>query len=229
MLVFDAIAHSYKNAFTGDIYTSASAVLGKFKKPFEADLVAERVAKKRKCTVEEVKAEWKKSNDDSKTYGTEIHAVIEQYNKLGTYDIKYVDIVQAYIDLDLVDSKRDELLIEQQVYNHEYKIAGTADIIRVEEKGGFSIFDLKTNKKFNLYSQYNDYLLSPISHLPACEYSIYALQLSLYAYMYQGITGRKVNQLGVMYYDRDNCKFTHYPVNYMKHEVMSMLNYLKQQ
>ena len=227
MLVFDPIAHTYKNEFTGEIYTSASTILGKFKKPFEADAVAERVAKKRKCTVEEVKAEWKKANDDSKTYGTEIHAAIEMYNKTGTYDIKYVDIIQAYIDLDLIDAKRDNILSEQQVYNHEFKIAGTADIIRLEDKGGFSVFDFKTNKKFNLYSQYGDYLLSPVDHLTACEYSNYALQLSLYAYMYQGITGRKVNQLGVIYFDRDACKFIHYPVNYLKHEIISMLNSIK--
>lgn len=227
MLVFDPIAHSYKNEFTGEIYASASAVLSKFKKPFDADAVAERVAKKRKCTVAEVKAEWKQANDFSKDYGTEIHAVIEQYNKLGTYDIKYVDMIQAYIDLDIIDSKRDNLLVEQQVYNHEHKIAGTADIIRIEDKGGFSVFDFKTNKRFNLYSQYNDYLLSPVDHLPSCEYSNYGLQLSLYAYMYQGITGRKVNQLGIIYYDRENVKFTHYPVNYMKHEIVSMLNTLK--
>jgi hypothetical protein len=227
MLVFDPLAHSYKNEFTGEVYTSASATLGKFKKPFEADIIAERVARKRKCTVAEVKAEWKQTNDFSKTYGTEIHSIIERYNKTGTYDIEHVDMVQAYIDLDLIDSKRDNLLVEQQVYNHEHKIAGTADIIRVEEKGGFSVFDLKTNKKFNMYSQYNDYLLSPVDHLPACEYSNYALQLSLYAFMYQGITGRKVNQLGVIYYDREAVKFIHYPVNYMKHEIVSMLDYIK--
>jgi len=227
MLIFDPVAHSYKNEFTGEVYTSASAILNKFKKPFEADVIAERVAKKRKCTVAEVKAEWKQANDFSKTYGTEIHAAIEQYNKMGTYDIKYVDIIQAYIDLDLIDAKRDNILSEQQVYNHEYKIAGTADIIRVEDKGGFSIFDFKTNKKFNMYSQYSDYLLSPVEHLPACEYSNYALQLSLYAFMYQGITGRRVNQLGVIYFDREACKFTHYPINYMKHEIISMLNHTK--
>jgi hypothetical protein len=222
MLVFDPIQHTYKNAYTGDKYTSATTLLHKFKKPFEADLIAERVAKKEKTTVEEIKLKWKKSNDESKEYGTAIHAAIEQYNKLGTYDASFVDVVQAYIDLNIIN-KGDDLLIEHQVYNHEYKVAGTADIIRVEDKGGFSVFDIKTNKKFNLYSQYNDYLLTPLEHLPACEYSIYGLQLSLYAYMFQNITGRRVNQLGVMYYDRNTCKFTNYPINYMKHEIEAML------
>jgi len=225
MLVFVEISHNYKNEFTGDLYTSATTLLHKFKKPFDADKMAERVAKKEKTTVEEIKAKWKKSNDESKDYGTRIHAAIEQYNKLGTYDMDYVDVVQAYIDLNLIN-KHDELLVEHQVYTHEHRIAGTADIIRLEDKGGFSIFDIKTNKKFNLYNQYNEYLLSPVEHLSASEYSIYSLQLSLYAYMYQGITGRKVNQLGVVYYDRNECKFIHYPMNYMKHEIKAILNTL---
>jgi hypothetical protein len=225
MLVFDPVSHTYKNAYTGEQYTSATTLLHKYKKPFQADIIAERVAKKENTTVEAIKAKWKKANDDSKVYGTSIHAAIETYNKTGKYDTEFTDVIQAYIDLDLI-SKDDDLLVEHQVYAHEYKIAGTADIIRLEDKGGFSIFDIKTNKKFNLYSQYNEYLLSPVDHLPACEYSIYGLQLSLYAYMYQGITGRKVNQLGVIYYDRDLKTFTHYPMNYMKHEIKAIFSTL---
>lgn len=227
MLVFDPIAHSYKNEFTDEVYSSVSSLLNKLKKPFEADIIAERIAKKRKVTPEEIKAEWKQANDFSKTYGTELHAVIEQYNKTGTYDLQNVDIIQAYIDLNIIDVKRDSLLVEQQVYNHEFKLAGTADTIRLDEKGGFSVFDLKTNKKFNLFSPYNDYLLPPVEHLPMCEYSNYSLQLSFYAYMYQGMTGRKINQLGIFYYDRNSVKFTYYPVNYMKHDVITILNYFK--
>lgn len=227
MLVFDAISHTYKNEFTNEAYSSVSALLNKVKKPFDADTIAARVAKKRNCTVEEVKAEWKQANDFSKDYGTEIHTAIEQYNKTGSYNMQYVDVVQAYIDLDIIDVKRDNLLVEQQVYSHEYKLAGTSDTIRIEDKGGFSVFDIKTNKKFNLYSQYNDYLLAPVDHLPACEYSTYGLQLSLYAYMYQSMTGRKVNQLGIFYYDRNAVKFTYYPINYMKHEAIAILNHFR--
>jgi hypothetical protein len=224
MLVFDPIAHSYKNEFTGELYTSATTLIHKFKKPFDSAAVASRIAKREGSTAEEVQAKWKKENDKSKDYGTELHSVIETYLKTGVVKPEYATFIQSYVDLNVV-SRKDELLVEHQLYSHEYKIAGTADLIRVEKNGGFSVFDLKTNKKFNLFNQYNEYLLHPLDHLTASEYSIYSLQLSLYAFMYQNITGRKVNNIGVTYYDRNTENFIYYPMTYKKYDVKTMLEY----
>jgi hypothetical protein len=226
MLVFDPVSHSYKNEFTGEFYTSATTLIHKYKKPFDTEKMAARVAKKEGITVEEVKAKWKEGNDKSKDYGTELHTVIEQYLKTGIVESSYTDFVQSYIDLDIV-TRKDELLVEERLYSHEYKIAGTADIIRNEKDGGFSVFDLKTNKKFNLYNPYNEFLLAPLQHLTASEYSIYSLQLSLYAYMYQHLTGRRVNNIGVTYYDRNINKFFYYPMPYMKFEIKALLEHYR--
>jgi hypothetical protein len=226
MLVFDPVAHSYKNEFTGEFYTSVTRVIHKYKKPFDVETAASRVAKREGITKEDVKERWKKENDKSKDYGTELHAVIEKYLKTGTFDPEYTIFIQAFLDLDVV-SKKDKLLVEHQVYSHEYKLAGTSDLIREEKNGGFSVFDLKTNKKFNMYNQYNEYLLHPLEHLTASEYSIYSLQLSTYAYMYQNITGRRVNNIGIFYYDRNNEKFSYYPMSYKKYDVLEMLNHYK--
>jgi PD-(D/E)XK nuclease superfamily len=226
MIVFDPISHSYKNEFTGEVYISATTLIHKYKKPFDAKLMSERVAKKEGVTPEEIQSRWKVENNKSKDYGTELHAVIEDYLKTGNVSSDYTDFVQAYIDLGVV-TRKDELLVEHKMYSHEYKVAGTADIIRLEKNGGFSVFDLKTNKKFNYYNQYNEYLLSPLQHLTASEYSIYGIQLSLYAYMYQNHTGRRVNSIGVTYYDRNTNAFTYHPMSYMKYEVKALLDHFK--
>ena len=224
MLVFDPVKHVYTNQSTGEVYTSVTTLIGKYKKPFDAKLMAERVARRDGTTATEVQAKWKKLNDDSKEYGTKIHSVIEEYNKSGTIDSDYTDIIQSYVDLGVL-SKKDTILSEEKLHLHPYKIAGTADIIRVEDKGGFSIFDIKTNKKFNFFSQYGEELLSPLSHLSSCEYTIYSLQLSAYAYMYQSLTGRHVNQLGIFYYDRELKKFHYYPIPYMKSDILALLEH----
>jgi hypothetical protein len=224
MLVFDPATHSYKNSFTGEIYDSVTRVIHRYKKPFDSESAAKRVARREGVTVEEVQARWKTDNDKSKDYGTELHAVIEDYLKKGTFSPVYTTFIQAYLDLDIL-TRKDDLLVEERLYSHEYKLAGTADVIRLEKNGGFSVFDLKTNKKFNLCNQYNEYMLSPLDHLTASEYSIYSMQLSTYAYMYQNITGRRVNNIGVMYYDRNTESFTYYPMTYKKHDVLAMLNH----
>lgn len=226
MLVFDPIAHSYKNEFTGEFYNSVTRVIHHYKKPFDSDTVASRVAKREGVTKQEILDRWKKGNDESKDRGTELHSIVERYLKTGTFDPEYTVFIQTFLDLDIVN-KKDDLLIEHQVYSHEYKLAGTSDLIRNESKGGFSVFDLKTNKKFNLVNPYNEYLLHPLEHLSACEYNIYSLQLSTYAYMYQNITGRRVNNIGVFYYDKITEKFTYFPMSYKKYDVVTMLNHYK--
>jgi len=226
MLVFDPINHSYKNEFTGEIYNSVTRVIHKFKKPFDSEGTASRVAKREGITKQEVLDRWKIANDKSKDIGTDFHAVIEKYLKTGTFDPEYTVFIQAFLDLDIVN-KKDDLLVEHKLHSHDFKLAGTADLIRNEKNGGFSVFDLKTNKKFNMFNPYNEFLLSPLDHLTASEYSIYSLQLSTYAYMYQCITGRRVNTIGVFYYDRITEKFTYYPMSYKKYDVLAMLNHYK--
>lgn len=224
MLKFDPIAHTYINPYTEEAYISTTQLLSKFKKPFDVERISKRVAEKEGVTQEEIKERWKKINSDSKTYGSKIHSVLEDYNSAKIITEGYEDLIKAYKALGVV-AEDDTLLVEEKLFNHLYKLAGTADIIRLEDRGGFSVFDLKTNKKFNLYNQYAEFLLSPLSHLTSCEYTTYALQLSLYAFMYQGMTGRNVNQLGVIYYNKENNEFDYYPVPFMKSDVSLILDY----
>lgn len=229
-LEFDAKTHSYLNPYTKEVYISATQLLSKFKKPFDKESTSKRIAEREKITQEEVLARWKKANDESKVYGQTIHKVIEDFNKEGVVTDGYEELLDEYKSFLiknslLVDTQKNSLLVEEKLHNHNYKLAGTADMIRIEPEGGFSVFDLKTNKKFNLYSPYAEYMLKPLSHLTVSEYTTYGLQLSLYAYMYQNMTGMRVNQLGVMYYERESKKFNYYPMPYLKTDIIKMLDY----
>jgi hypothetical protein len=222
MLIFDAVKHIYRNPYTDQEYTSVTTLLNKYKKAFDVKTASERVAKRDGTTPEEVQAEWKKINTESKKYGTKIHSIIEKYNKEQSYNDEDAAIIESYNALNILQ-KDDELLSEQQLYFHPNRIAGTADIIRLNKKGGFDVFDIKTNKRFNFFSLYGEKLLHPISHLDACEYNSYALQLSMYAFMYHSMTGKSIQQLGVFYYERDCNRFSYYPVPYMQTDIVNIL------
>lgn len=227
MLKFDPISHSYLNPYTDEQYISTTQLISKFKKPFDVERISKRIAEKEGVSQDEIKERWSKVNSDSKVYGSKIHSILEDYNSAGIVTEGYEDLINAYKKLGII-TDGDTLLVEEKLFNHLYKIAGTADIIRLEDKGGFSIFDLKTNKKFNLFNQYAEYLLHPLSHLTACEYTTYALQLSLYAFMYQGMTGRNVNQLGIIYYSKEDNSFLYYPAPYLKTDVLVLLNFYRE-
>lgn len=224
MLVFDPVTHTYRHPETNEEYISATTLLGKFKKPFDVEAVSKKIAEKEGVSQSEIKEKWKKINNDSKVFGSNIHKIIEDYNTTKIVAEGYEDLIESYKNLNVV-SDQDSILVEEKLHNHYYKLAGTSDIIRLENKGGFSVFDLKTNKKFNLYSPYSEFFLKPLSHLTACEYTTYSLQLSLYAFMYQTMSGRRVNQLGIIYYDKELKKFSFYPTPYLRNEVISMLDY----
>lgn len=221
MLVFDKASHSYRNAHTKEQYVSATTLIGKFKKKFDADYYAKKSAEKEGVTPEEIKARWKKMNDESKVKGSNIHDAIDTFNKTGVINEQYKELIVAVSALGLYDLTKTKC--EELVYNHSYKLAGTADII--EDLGSyFNVYDFKTNKKFNLSSPYGATLLDPLAHLSECEYNIYALQLSLYAFMYNSMTGKKVGKLAVIYLTPEN-KTEVYNSPYLYTDVKKMLDY----
>lgn len=221
MLAFDKASHSYRNVYTDELYTSATTLINKFKKKFDADFHAKRTAEKEGVTPEEIKARWKKMNDESKIKGSNIHEAIDVFNKTGEINEQYKELLASIASLGLYDVSR--IKCEELVYNHNYKLAGTADII--EDLGSyFNVYDFKTNKKFNLFSPYGSCLLDPVSHLSECEYNIYALQLSLYAFMYKSMTGKRIGQLAVIYLTADN-KTQVYHAPYLHTDINNLLNY----
>lgn len=223
---FDPVKHTYTNVFTGEFYTSVTRFINTFKKKFNADEVAKGVALREGRSVQDVLDEWKKINDDSKVYGTKIHGILEEYSKTGKFEDENADLIKAYKKMGTFKQK-DGAMIEALLHNHFYKIAGTADII-LPTGEYFDVFDIKTNKKFNFYSKYGDYFLAPLEYLPYSEYNLYTLQTSLYAYLYEGMTGRKFRQSGVFYFDREKVEFHYYPTIYLKNEIIKLLDFSKQ-
>ena len=118
-----------------------------------------------------------------------------------------------------IDSFKN-VLCENLLYDEEVKVAGTADLI-YEHKNEFTIGDFKTNKRFRFSSLYSERLKDPVSHLHNCEFNLYGLQLSLYAYLYEQMSGKRCRKC-VIFYLKDD-RFLSYHVNYMKSEVEAIL------
>jgi len=218
---FDPVKHIYTNVYTGEEYTSVTRFLNQFKPKFDDVSAATRVSLREGSSVQDVLSRWKDENKKSQEYGTNIHQVLEKFMTEGECEPENTTLCKAFKKIFNL-RKKDGLEIEKLTFLHDYKLAGTADIIS-PEGAYFDVFDMKTNKKFNYSSKYDEYMLYPLTHLPACEFTLYSLQISLYAYAYHTMTGRKFRKAAIFYWDRDTETFSSIPVMYMKREIEHLL------
>ncbi|NBP03210.1 MAG: hypothetical protein EBU90_24555 [Proteobacteria bacterium] len=225
-IVFNEEKHLYTNSNTGEIYTSATQLLSKFKKPFDKYKHSQRVAEREGVTQQEILDRWEQMKDTSIVKGKNIHKLMENYIRFGGQEPGWSWLYSSFEkQREQIFEKYDEIHSELLLYNDEFKIAGTCDGL-IESKYEFSIFDFKTNKKLSTSNPFGDYLLYPLDFLQVCEYNVYALQLSLYAYMYEKISGKRVRNLSILYLKNDYLKTFNVP--YLKFEVKVMLNHYKQ-
>lgn len=226
-VIFDEKEHRYTNSVTGENYISVTTLLSKFKPKFDIDAQAARYAQREGLLVEDVKQYWKDLNRISTDRGTAIHAALESYLKENKYDASQRELLD-YIKKQLRQHSEYNLISEEKMWNDEFKIAGTADIV-LEETNFFKIWDLKTNKKFRFTNNFKSdtFLLEPVEHLTNCEYSNYCLQLSLYAFMKEQLTGKKCIELKIVYLKTDpltNMSIVEeYFLPYLKTDILKIL------
>lgn len=223
---FDEKTHTYRNSETGELYTSATQLISQFKKPFDSQFHAERVAKREGVPVEMVLESWEHEKEKSIVRGKNYHSLLENYVRFGEIEKDYSWLYKSF------ERQRENLVgkfkkvnAEKLLWNHEFKLAGTCDLL-YEHDSSFTVMDYKTNKAITAFSKYNEYLLEPVDFLSYCEYNVYALQLSIYAYMNEILSNKKVRNLHILYLKDD--KFISFNVPYMKREVESMLTYNKE-
>ena len=83
---------------------------------------------------------------------------------------------------------------EVSMFHVGMQMAGQADLICTDEHGSFVIVDWKRIRELRLENRYRS-LQPPLEHLPDCNYYLYVLQLSLYAFILESEYGWSVGRL----------------------------------
>lgn len=178
-LYLDRETHEYEDE-DGNKFISGSTWAGQFEKPFNAELIAPKVAEKKLTTVEKVLEGWDMKSEVSLSYGTTLHKAIEcaiKYNELPN-NPHLAALAQDALDL----IKDQEVSSEQFICSFEDKACGIVDILVNLGDKRVKIVDIKTGdiyKKISLTDQAKE--LWP--ELQQKTISIYQLQLSYYAYI----------------------------------------------
>jgi hypothetical protein len=114
---------------------------------------------------------------------------------------------------------------ERIMFSEQYELAGMSDLVIDIDDTYFDVWDWKTNREFNFFNQYGyETLYKPFEHLQACQWSIYTLQLSVYAYMYElEFPHRKCRQICIGYWDKEKLTFQKIQIMYLKHEAKKLI------
>jgi hypothetical protein len=217
----EPVSHKYYDG-EGKQYISVSKVLSLLSEKFEDTIAYARAS-------DETRAEWKKKGKDAADHGTNIHNALELYNKTGQILIENAHLEEAIKSIIGEYKEYHQSHDEVCLYNEEYRIAGTTDKICVlsnRKDSDVDLADFKTNisKGIYYYSDYKKRLFSPFDHLQDCNYVKYSFQLSIYAYFFECLTGRRVRQLYIHFIPpHDMLQHKKIPVMYMKNDVKLLL------
>jgi hypothetical protein len=236
----EPIQHKYHHRVTGKIYKSVTTTLASIEPHFDAEGVSMAIYKQSDATKQEryiglsqqqILDYWQLLNDEANVYGTKVHDLIEKYllaekwyyppdNEEGLFEQKVIDGYNA-LNID----EGIAVWPERILFSEQYELAGTSDLIIDINEVFFDVGDYKTNRVFNFFNPYGfETLHKPFEHLQACQWSIYTLQLSVYAYMYElEFPKRKCRQIYVLCWNKEKETFEKIQIMYLKKEAKQLI------
>lgn len=224
---FNEELHRYN--LQNDVLISVTTLIKKYTPEFDEDgSITARYAEKNNMTVEQVRELWDAKGKESADNGTKVHKMAEiivpnfkDYGNIIKLDSTKEE--ERIIPILLEIGKQFEgceLIPELVIYNKEFGLAGTIDLLSHKDNA-IDIWDYKTNSKpITEHNTFNKFMLEPISHIPAIDFYKYALQLSFYKYMLEQ-DGYTVNALTLIHLKPNNPKTISLP--YLKDEVKLIL------
>lgn len=200
MIYFDPQEHKYTKA--GVHYLSVTQVLQNYSKKFNASEEAVGMADRHGHSPEYWQQKWQAETDRSLVIGDNLHLTQEELTLSQAFEIKNGKPIRVQNQSLFGDQYDywywpDGVYTELILWNDNYRLAGRADKIVMTTPQAFTrqadVEDYKSNKRIRTYGWWekdrNDWrrMLDPVSHLIDCEHSKYALQLSMYQFMLEGI------------------------------------------
>lgn len=233
----EPIEHVYIHRDSGKKFRSVTTTLSSIEPHFDSDAVSAAIARQRDddpnknpqyigWNQDQILDYWQELNDTANEYGTFIHESIEEYLLKKKFwfpkDELQKAAIRGYESLKVDEGRM--MYPERIMFSSEYELAGTADLIIDIDDVFFDVGDWKTNKAFHFWNPYgNETLLHPFDHLQNCQWSIYTLQLSVYAYMYELETGRKCRHIWIGYWDKETQTMSKIAIMYLKKEAKKIL------
>lgn len=235
LVYLEPIEHVYIHRKTGIKYNSVTKAIALIEPHFDSNAVSlaivnqpDEVKDPKYIGMSQVQIldYWQMLNDEANIYGTMVHDIVEKYLKAGKWWFPKEDfpkkVIEGYNNLNIDEGVR--MQPERIMFSEEFQLAGMSDLIIDINEQFFDVGDWKTNRVFNFYNPYGyETLLKPFDHLQNCQWSVYTIQLSTYALMYEMETGKKCRQIWVGYWDKTIETFQRIQIMYLKNEARKLM------
>ena len=228
---FEDTSHSYTIDGNRDGWISCTKFLHTFFKPFDANAVIRSMMRKMDSTNKyfgmtstEIKKQWDDKGKSSSEAGTRLHLDIEHfYNNIHTPTecaewSLFRDFHREFVEVNHFIPFRTEWL----VFDTEFKIAGSIDMVYKKPDGTFAIYDWKRSEDIKTVNTFQSGL-EPLSHLPDSNYWHYSLQLNIYRFILQKNYDVVVSELALVILHPNNSKWRVMKLNFMDDDVNDMM------
>jgi hypothetical protein len=224
-ITLDLESHTYSLTNDSEIsFTSVTTFVGKFFEPFDeikvSNHLVDNVPKYYGRTAESLLKEWAVARQ----YGTDVHLEIENWIRDGVPPKDDKSIAAKKWIGGYVSKPHIITFPEVIIYSKELAIAGTVDILMMNEKSKeYVLIDWKTSKRIDRNSFKGKVgIKKETRNIEDCKYNHYALQLSLYRYLLEGYYGIKIARQLVAQLKDEGVQT--YSMPYMRSDIENMIS-----
>jgi hypothetical protein len=200
-LRFDPVEHRYFIDGNPDTI-SASQLIDKFFPEFDSKYWSQIKADERGVDVEVVLEEWETKRNNAANLGTELHEQIENYYNGLEYD-KELPEFQYFLNFKERYASMIPYRSEWRIFDEEFLIAGTIDMVYQREGNELYMFDWKRSEKVvdakgNPKLPSYDCASGELSHLSDNSFNKYAIQQNIYKYILEKRYNKKISSMNLL-------------------------------
>lgn len=211
---FNQEEHLY--SYRGQPLQSVTQVIKTLKTPFDSVGLSAKTAKKRGVSVDMILAEWDEAGRKGREKGTLVHSYIDSRAHNQSWNDEILPEMSAFDEWRQEEGRHLAFRrLEWRVGYPELGIAGTVDALAWDtETGTYQVWDWKTGSKFNVSTQYRQYLLPPFDDLDECELQTYSLQVSLYRLILRDCGGIETSDGFILHLRADGTSQVYQSIDY---------------
>jgi hypothetical protein len=178
-------------------------------------------------TIDEIKDMWEINRKQSADKGTQLHLDIENY--YNNISVNNNSIEYTYFKNFLKEHNLKPYRTEWKVWNEDYNITGTIDMVYENSDNTLMIYDWKRSKQIIRNKPYETYSkIDCISHIPDLNFWHYSLQLNIYKYILESKYNKKITKMCLVCLYPENDNYILIDVPELSEEISELLELKKQ-